>query len=151
LAVGLLAMASLRLDGLGSAGPAHPFCLRGCTALFHWSPIVAPAEMVRRGGWLLWGVPSQYGFLNTVAVAWMPFRSVWQAFYVVHAALTFASGCAVFALFRLLRKSPANLALSLAMALASVFMVPGWAIPGEPLGPWVTPAVGGYRFIWCHV
>ena len=150
LAIAILGLASLRADSLGGTATMHPLHEPGMTAFHHWGAIVGPAELVRRGGWLLWDVPSQYGFLSALAIAAMPLKSVWQSFYALNSILMFLSGCFVFTMYRSLRTGPTNLVFSLAVALAAVFMVPGWPYPLRPTGPYVTPAVGAYRFIWCY-
>src|SRR5262249_32015835 len=58
-------------------------------ASHHWGVHVGPAELLRQGGWLLWDVPIQYGFLNTLLVAWLPTENVWQSFYLVNSLLHF--------------------------------------------------------------
>jgi hypothetical protein len=150
LALAILALASLRADSLGGAAQAHAFHERGMVAFHHWGAIVAPAELVRHGGWLLWDVPSQYGFLSALTIAVIPLKSVWQSFYVLNAVLTFLSASFLYAMCRSLRTGRANLIFSLAVALAAVAMVPGWPLPSQPTGPYVTPAVGAYRFFWCY-
>ncbi|MEJ7640344.1 MAG: hypothetical protein WKF75_20850 [Singulisphaera sp.] len=81
LAIAILGLASLRADSLGGTAVMHPFHERGMVAFHHWGAIVGPAELVRRGGWLLWDVPSQYGFLSALTIAAIPLKSVWQSFY----------------------------------------------------------------------
>ncbi|QDV35475.1 hypothetical protein [Tautonia plasticadhaerens] len=145
----ILAMASLRLDSLGGGGPSHPMRDLGRFAFYHWGAIVGPAELVRRGGWLLWDTPSQYGFLSTLAIAWTPGENVWRSFYLLNATLTFASSSVLFLALRMFRTGPLNLPFALAVTLAAVFMIPGWPIPESPAGPQVAPAVGAFRFAWC--
>jgi hypothetical protein len=61
---------------------------------------VGPAELVRQGGWLLWDVPSHYGFLNTLVVAAVPVQSAWQAMHLVNGFLLACSAALVFFLLR---------------------------------------------------
>lgn len=145
----ILAMVSLRVDTLGAAPPSSPWYARGQCAFYHWGAIVAPADLVRQGGWLLWDIPTQYGFLSTLALALMPFKSIWQSFYVLNAVVMFAAAAMVFCMYRSLGRGWLNWIFSLAVALASVLLVQGWPRPLEPTGPHVTPAVGAFRFFFC--
>lgn len=61
------------IAGLRSDGVLTDF------VLYHRDYYVAPAEMVRTGHWLLWDVPSQYGFLSILALAETPARNRWEA------------------------------------------------------------------------
>jgi hypothetical protein len=117
-------------------------------AFHHWGVIAGPAELVRQGGWLLWDVPSQYGFLSTLTLAWLPTRSVWQSLYVVYSALLFLSAGFLFLLLRSLRTGVTNWMFSLAVTLAAFFLLPGYT----PLltGPFGYPSVSAYRFFWCY-
>ena len=72
---------------------------------------------------MLW-VPSQYGFLNTLLLAWLPTRDVWQAFYIVNSVLMFLSAGLVYALLRSVRPGVVNRVFALALTLAAVFLVP---------------------------
>jgi len=133
----VLALASLRADGLFGPGAFH-----------HWGVFVSPAQMVRQGGWLLWDVPSQYGFLNILTLAALPISSIWQALYVLNAAFLFAGAAFVFLLLRAMRPGWAGLLFAFAATLAVVFLVPGFAL--FHLGPQVFPSIGAFRFFWCY-
>ncbi len=115
----------------------------------HWSVFVGPAEMVRQGGWLLWDVPSQYGFLNILLIAFSPFKSVWQATYFINSFLLFASAIFLFYVLRSVRTGLLNFCFALLVTLAAVFLIAGW--PPALLGPQVFPSLGPFRFIWCYV
>jgi hypothetical protein len=133
----VLAWASLRV---------RPFCM---TAFHHWGAHVGPAELVRQGGWLLWDVPYQYGFLNTLLVAALPTANVWQSFYLVNALVHFLSAAFLFGLLRAIRPGPLNFCFALAVTLAAVFLVPGQ--PQVTLdGDFSVPNVGPFRFFWCY-
>jgi hypothetical protein len=133
----LLAVVSTRSDQL-FRGIAH----------HHWSAVVGPATLVRQGHWLLWDVPSQYGFLSTLAIVYFPGDSVWQSFYVLNAVLMFLTAAMLFFLLRSLGHGPWSFLLSLATAIAAVSLVVGW--PQTLAGPQATPAVGPFRFFWCY-
>jgi len=64
--------------------------------LYHRDYYVAPAELVRTGHWLLWDVPSQYGFLSILALAETPARNRWEALSLLIAvSLTIQALCAL--------------------------------------------------------
>jgi hypothetical protein len=143
----VLALASVRLDSLGRPGPSRELDELGRFAFFHWGPIVGPAELVRQGGWPLWDVPCQYGFLNTLLLAWLPFGSVWQSLYVVNSALVFLAGLILYAALRALRTGRTNPAFALAVTLAATFVTGDTA---NLSGPSVGPSLGAYRFFFCY-
>lgn len=138
-AVILIAVMSFRTDRL--FGPDEVF-----TSFHHWGYFVGPAELVRQGGWLLWDVPSQYGFLSILTVALFPARSAWQSFYVVNSLLLFAAACFLYFLLRSLRSGWTNYWFSLAVTLAVSFFLPA----GHLLGPQIYPSIGAFRFFWCY-
>ncbi|HEX8199161.1 MAG TPA: hypothetical protein VF590_01645, partial [Isosphaeraceae bacterium] len=111
VAIVLIVLASARTDSL-----PDPF------AVHHWGVFVGPAELVRQGGWPLWDVPSQYGFLSTLSIAWLPVRSVWQSFYLVNVTLVALSLGWLFLVLRSLRAGVANLVFALAVPLAALFV-----------------------------
>lgn len=137
-AILLIALASVRSDQLFNT-----------TAFSHWSVAIGPAEMVRQGGWLLWDVPSQYGFLNILLVAWLPVKSVWQSAYLINSFLLFVSALFLFFTLRSIRPGLKNFCFSLLITLAAVFLMAGW--PPALLGPQTYPGLGPFRFIWCYV
>ncbi len=114
----------------------------------HWSVFVGPSEMVRQGGWLLWDVPSQYGYLNILLIAFSPFKSVWQATYFINSFLLFASALFLFYILRSVKPGLLNFGFALLVTLAAVFLMAGW--PPALLGPQVFPSLGPFRFIWCY-
>lgn len=136
-AVLLFALASVRSDQLFNT-----------MSYSHWGVIVGPAEMVRQGGWLLWDVPTQYGFLNILLVAVLPVKSIWQAAYLINSFLLFASAIFLFFLLRSIRPGWKNFCFSLLVTLAAIFLMAGW--PPALLGPQVFPSLGPFRFIWCY-
>ncbi|HEX8143156.1 MAG TPA: hypothetical protein VF553_11215 [Pyrinomonadaceae bacterium] len=135
VAVLLIAMVSVRTDHIFGLGEIH-----------HWSFFTGPAQMVRQGGWLLWDVPSQYGFLVTLTLAWLPTKTAWQSLFLVNALFNFLIALMLFYLFRALRPGLTNLCFALAMTLAAVFFRSGLAPFFE--GPSHLPNIGGLRFFW---
>ena len=87
--------------------------------MHHWKAFVESANMVRAGGWLLWDVPSQYGFLQTWLLAALPGDTVWQNFYVLLGGLQLAVGYAVFALLWWSYRGLTGFVFALSMAVAS--------------------------------
>lgn len=146
-AILLAIVASLRLDTLGAPSSLNLGDV-GQLRFFHWGAVVGSAELVRQGGWLLWDVPSSYGFLSTLSIAFLPLRSVWQSYYVLQAALTALSAAMLFFTLRSLRTGPTNYLFSLSTMLAAVFLVPG--ITPLLTGPSVHPPLGAFRYIWCY-
>jgi hypothetical protein len=120
----------------------------GRPELHHWGVLVGPAQMVQQGGWLLWDVPCQYGFLSTLTLALLPTATTWQALYVVNASICFLSAAFLFLVLRLRGQGAANFVFALAVAAAAVLIVPG--IAGDRCGPQHYPSVGPFRFIWCY-
>jgi hypothetical protein len=136
IALAVIGLASLRIDPF----PGHAF--------HHWSAIVGPAELVRQGGWLLWDVPCQYGFLSTLTVAFLPSDNVWQSLYVLNSIMLFFSGVFLFLMLRSFQSGFLGTLSALAVTLAAVLLIPGFAPAAT--GPWAFPAVGAFRFFWCY-
>ncbi|HXP92541.1 MAG TPA: hypothetical protein VN905_03665 [Candidatus Binatia bacterium] len=114
----------------------------------HWSFFVGPAELVRQGHWLLWDVPSQYGFLNTLLLAALPFRSVWMSMYILDAVLTFASSVILYWVLRGILAGFWGRLLALIATLVAVFLVPGTYYSLAP--SMAFPSVGAFRFFWAE-
>jgi hypothetical protein len=140
----ILALASVRFDDIDYLVKARGEFLY--VTFHHWGAIAGPAALVRQGGWLLWDVPAQYGFLSTLTLASFP-GSVWQALYTVTAVLLFLEAAFCFLLLRSFRPGLVGGCLALALTLAAFFLLPGWA----PLasGPLHVPCVSSFRFFWC--
>ncbi|HZZ71927.1 MAG TPA: hypothetical protein VFE24_06710 [Pirellulales bacterium] len=137
LALVVLGLASMRSDSIYS----DP------TAYHHCSVIVGPAEMVRQGGWLLWDVPSQYGFLNTLILAYLPFETVWQSLYALHGLLLLVASSLLYLFLRQAVPGRFNFPLALLVSLFSVHIL-CWA--QLCLGPQNFPSVGPFRFFWIY-
>jgi hypothetical protein len=121
---------------------ADPLFIEG--AQMHWEYYVGPIRMLRQGGWLLWDVPSQYGFLVILMPSLLPVSSAWDAFYLFQALTLFVSvGLFYHALHRLLG---AGRFLSFFLVIASFFL----AYP-TLCGPTPFPSSSAVRFLWCYV
>jgi hypothetical protein len=114
----------------------------------HWSYFISSADAVRQGNWLLWDVPSVYGFLAIATVAALPTEDIWESFYLVNSSLVFLSAITLFLLFRSLRPGPVNWCFAFVMTFAAVFVLPGNLT--LPTGPQIWPSVGGFRFFWAY-
>jgi hypothetical protein len=115
---------------------------------YHWSLWVGPAEMVRQGHWLLWDVPSEYGFLSILATAALPLPA-WESFFLINGVANLISALVVFFVLRQLGGGLVGVAMSLAMVLATQFFRNG--VAGASFGPDVFPSTGGYRFVWVMI
>jgi hypothetical protein len=111
----------------------------------HWGFYAGTADLIRQGGWLLWDVPSQYGFLSELLIARLPLP-IWESLYVLNALFNFALACLVFFAFRRRDGGLFNLLLAAGLVLALVFIRP--AVASSGLGPEVYPSTGGLRFLW---
>ncbi|MDQ6879469.1 MAG: hypothetical protein M3082_17585 [Candidatus Dormibacteraeota bacterium] len=132
----LLAVASVRTNDLFNP-----------STIIHWEFYVGPAELVRQGGWLLWDVPAQYGFLSELTIAWIPTPSAWEALFILNALMSFLLATTVFVLLRSLGRGILNLLMSFIVALVACFFRPG--LSPQIVGPDGYPSIGGFRFLWC--
>ncbi len=148
VAIAGIAFMSLRADGLFQA-PAGE--LLGQGGLHHWAPWIGAAELMRDGGWLLWDVPSMYGFLSIVPLAHLPTSTPWQALYLLQAASFFVAGMSIYLIVRGLRPGWLTwfLAVSAAIAVPMVFAT---FDAGAPVGSIADyPNHGPYRYVWCLI
>jgi hypothetical protein len=136
VAVLLLGAASMNVDRLVLAQGTYN----------HWGVWVGPAELVRQGGWPLWDVPTQYGFLSTLAIAVLPLKSAWQSAYVLNALLLWLTAVLIYGVVRSLRGGLTNLCLAFALASVAVFLVWGSPGPGFPY----YPSTAAPRYFWCY-
>ena len=113
----------------------------------HWEYYVGPIRTIRSGGWLLWDVPSQYGFLNILLASLVPSASSWQSFYVFQGALLFivSSSCYLVAI-RFARVSLLDKLIAFLIILVGVFFADPTLI-----GPSLYPSSSVVRFFWCYV
>jgi hypothetical protein len=137
----LLAAAIFAYACLQTSGLADPGITTG------WAFYVGPAELVRHGGWLLWDVPSQYGFLSVLAIAWLPLQSAWESMFALNATATLGLALIVYWALRSPRGGILDWAASVLITLAAVFLRAG-LFPSF-VGPPTFPSVGGYRFVFC--
>ncbi|MBA3341101.1 MAG: hypothetical protein H0T48_04630 [Gemmatimonadaceae bacterium] len=116
---------------------------------YHWSFWVGPIEAVRQGGWLLWDVPSQYGFMSILLPSVVPAPNAWAALYAVQAILYAVVAAGMFIVLRSLRAGYVAYLLALAVTATTLFFRPRAA--SLLLAAQMTPAGGPMRFFWCYV
>lgn len=119
-------------------------------AYHHFGVFVGAARMVQQGGWLLWDVPSQYGFLNILLLAWLPGQNTWQSLYLLNSGLNALISCLIFFTLRSLRNDYLGWILGLFVALA-VFFKTELDFGNVLVGDQLYPAAGGIRYIWVFV
>jgi hypothetical protein len=107
--LGLLALESFRVEYLFDLMSTH-----------HWGAFVAPAEIVRQGGWLLWDTPATYGPGATLAIAAMP-TNAWDGFFWLNVLACFASATLLLVSLRCCTDG----VLALALTLCAVPVAPG--------------------------
>ena len=50
----------------------------------HWQPYTGVLSMINQGGYLLWDVPSQYGFLSLLTIYIFPVVDPWLKLYYIN-------------------------------------------------------------------
>lgn len=110
----------------------------------HWDYVLGPIRALREGGWLLWDVPSQYGFLNVLIPTLLPIHPVMEAFYCFQAFTFFAASSILYrTLYVVLR---VRWWLAALLAVSFFFFA-------DPLliGPAPYPSMSSVRFLWCYI
>jgi len=134
LAFYTILLPTLRTDGVNDG-----------TAIHHSKAFLEFAASVRAGGWLLWDTPSQYGFMQTMAIAFLPAATAWQSFYLLNGGLQLFVGFAIFAVLFAKYRSLLGFVFSLSLAVAcSLQMVPG------TITMIIYPSTGVIRFFWVY-
>ena len=131
---------SIRTDGLFLAG--DPF-----GTMHHWGVFTGAAQAVREGGFLLWDVPAQYGFLSTLILAVSPGESLWQSLYLLNGVSLILVGLAIYGVLRAVRPDWIGKLVALGATLAGVYLAATWAQSLSPIH--YHPSFGPYRYIWC--
>jgi len=125
------------------------FAFRTDGLLADWVPyhrdfFVEPAAFVRAGHWLLWDVPSQYGFFSEVALALTPGKTVWQSLFVLTGVILTAEALLLFFLLRYRRTGLLNFFFSLTLSIAAIL---GPLAYRGAFGARLYPQLG-LRFLW---
>jgi hypothetical protein len=116
--------------------------------LHHWSCYTGTAELLRQGGYLLWSVPSQYGFLSILSIAILPIKSCWQSFWVLQIIFLSSTSFFLFYILYSYQKSTLNWLLSIIITVCALHLFPAWA--PSIFGVNSCPSVGPYRFFWLY-
>ena len=146
IALAFIAFISLRTEDLFELAAQH-----GQGAMQHWGAWIGSAELVRQGGWLLWEVPSMYGFLSILPLAILPTRTPWQSLYLLQALSFFLVAAGVFLILRMLHPGGLNWCLALATAVTVPMFSPTFTASAPVGSTFVFPNAGAYRYIWCFV
>jgi len=120
-------------------------------AFHHWGAWIGPAELVRQGGWLLWDVPSGYGFLSILTLAALPTATPWQGLYLLGSLSFFLVSSGLFLALRQLHPGPLNYCFALAVAVAAPLFTPAFDPAAPVTARFIFPNDGAYRYIWCFV
>lgn len=111
---------------------------------YHRSYWAGPADFLRAGHWLLWDVPTQYGFLSELAVAFTPGRNAWQSLYVLTGIVLVLEAMLLYVVLRRNGGGFANYCYSVALPCAVLFSSEATRFPfGARLYP-----QQGLRFVW---
>jgi hypothetical protein len=116
---------------------------------YHWGVFIGPAEAVRQGGWLLWDVPFQYGFLSTLSLAALPVPTAWQSLYLLNAIGSALVALFLFFVIRALHPSVRGSTFAFVVAASVVYLVAHW--PPNLTPPHYHPGASAFRFVWCYV
>lgn len=110
----------------------------------HWEYVVGPIRAIHEGGWLLWDVPSQYGFLNILIASLLPIRPAVDAFFWFQGIAFFVVSSIFYR--TLYAKIGLNWIAAAAVVVAFFFFA-------DPLliGPTPYPSMSAARFLWCYV
>jgi hypothetical protein len=129
------------------------FCVFAATRqnmdFHHWSFYLGPIQLLKEGHWLLWDIPSQYGFLNVLLASLMPFDSPLTSFYILLASSLVISAILSYRLFCSKNRNLSNLVFASLIIFMVTFLLTGGIY--QLLGPTVFPSMGAFRFIWCFV
>lgn len=96
---------------------------------YHREFWIGSADFIRAGGWLLWDVPSQYGFLSAISLAVWPASSTWQALYEETAVFLVCDALVLFALLRYRKAGTINAIFATAVTAATFFTSAGARVP----------------------
>jgi len=117
----------------------------GGGAFLHWQPLIGPIEMMQQGGYLLWDIPSQYGFLRMIAIYLVPVQDAWQKTYLLNGIMQLAYSLLIFKVIWQ-KRGLIWYVISIAFTLALVFFMT--AHPPTMLNSNSVPTGGAMRFFW---
>ena len=117
----------------------------GGGAFAHWMPFTGPIEMMQQGGYLLWDIPSQYGFLRIIAIYLVPVQDAWQKTYLLNGIMQLAYSLLIFKVIWQ-KKGLLWYVFSIGLTLALVFYLSGH--PPLMINSNSVPTGGAIRFFW---
>ena len=117
----------------------------GGGAFAHWQPFVGPVEMMQQGGYLLWDIPSQYGFFRIIAIYLVPVHNAWQKMYLLNGVMQLVYSLLIFKVIWL-KRGLIWYVISIAFTLALVFFMT--AHPPNMINIAQVPSGGSIRFFW---
>lgn len=125
------------------------YAFRTDNFLADWVPIhrayfADVAQLVKDGHWLLWDVPSLYGFLSILTLAIVPASNGWQALFEVTGVFLVAQACMTFVILRWGRSGWMNAGFAVLLPVSTLL---GDNIARYAMSPRLYPQ-GGMRFIW---
>jgi hypothetical protein len=114
---------------------------------YHWEYFVGPIRSIRNGGWLLFDVPSQYGFLNILLASIIPSASSWQSLYFLQGFILFVVSATSFVILLLFCDNNflKKLIVFLLVVASFFFADPHW------IGPLPFPSSSVTRFFGCYL
>ena len=107
----------------------------------HWKAILEAANSIRDGGWLLWDVPSQYGFLQTLTIAFLPTDTVWHALHLLNGLILIATSYMIFRVFFSIFNSFWGFFFCVLLVLVSTKFLQNY---------FTYPSSGALRFVWVY-
>ncbi len=116
----------------------------GGGSLHHWQIYISILELIQGGGYLLWDIPSQYGFLNILFIYLIPISDPWLKLYFANSIITFTASLIIFKIIWNNRNIYWYF-LSILFCWIILFVISGG--PGYDNFS-VTPSLGPLRYFW---
>lgn len=110
----------------------------------HRSYFADTAQYVREGHWLLWDIPSLYGFLSIVTLVILPTSNGWESLSLLTAGFLVIQSCIVFLMLRWGQSGWRNALFAVFFPAATILM---GGIARYPLSSRLYPQ-GGMRFFF---
>jgi len=116
------------------------------TFYHHWGVYIGPLQQMHEGGWLLWDIPSQYGFFSLVLLGLSPLSSGWSSLYWVNAFFVFLEAALLFFFLKKVWPTLWGTLGAFCITFISMYLLTGWLPKGT--GPLSIPSISGFRFAW---
>jgi len=114
------------------------------TTYFHWSYYLGPIESVKHGAWLLWDVPSQYGFLSIAATAAIPIRDAIVCLFLIQSLMLFIVAILLYQLICKWGSAWYVRGTALILTISTIYFS-----TSETISPSTYPSGSVMRFFWC--